>query len=510
MKTKIRNLFSGFCDVDKNISGMENWDTVSYKHTTKLEKYPDSKSFIDSLPIISNRDKWRFAVLSQADEPIIDICNEDGNLGNVYDTSKLNSYVGEEVTLLYSIKKNIQNNKLTIYEYDLFYGFLNDLSLRQFYYAINRILNQYMVFEFYSDSITPFETNSLSVVRHGSIEHKTSAVRDSKKILYCKSNTQWNDLDREILPEDFFTNERTSPLAVLFRKACTIYCAMFVCDNSMLDNSALDLRLCGFKSLHTRINLDKIQNVTVEDALCDKWFKIYEWCYSAGYVPNKLNIARNIISLNCTKESILEINDSTLSAIESNFKIFEQDNVRQYIKVRNEVSQHLLDLQDKINAMVEGFTGEFKKNIVAVFTFFLTLVVVRVVAKGDFLGGFSVPVIQLSFIFILISFVVLIFSRKELSKKEKLYDKHYNQLKERYSFLLSEDEIKKVFEDCDPKKHESHANYIEWQKKVYTWLWGSSLVMLTVFLLWQLFLNTLCLCDILKALLSCFIKNTSV
>ena len=60
-------------------------------------------------------------------------------------------------------------------------------------------------------------------------------------------------------------------------------------------------------------------------------------------------------------------------------------------------------MQREVNAIVDGFASDFKKNILAVFTFFFTVVIVRVISKGDFTGGFTTPVFILSLIFLALS-----------------------------------------------------------------------------------------------------------
>ena len=205
------------------------------------------------------------------------------------------------------------------------------------------------------------------------------------------------------------------------------------------------------------------------------------------------------------------MNESTLDSIKSNFKIFEKDNVRQYIKVRNDVSKTLLDLQEKVNSIVEGFTGDFHKSVISLGTFFLTVMVVRVIANGGIAGAFTRGIALLSLAFIALSAVNLVYSRKTLNRKEKLFTKHYDQLKERYSQLLSEEEEQKMFEDSDPKKDGTHANYILWQKNRYTWIWAIALVIFALLVVWLWCYNLFEMSnigEILKAIVKCFTKNT--
>ena len=255
-----------------------------------------------------------------------------------------------------------------------------------------------------------------------------------------------------LLPEDLHIVEGNvnGALAKYIRQACLLLSACYVADLSGVEKNQWRIRISGFKTLASESNSVKVKALAFDEKSAEQWFDIYDWCYTGGYTSDRLVIARNIISLNCPDYEHLKLNASTLGAIKSNFKIFEQDNVRQYIKVRNDVSKDLLDLQDRINGIVEGFTGDFRKSVVGLGTFFLTAVVVRVLAGGHWTGAFSNEIVTLSYLFIALSAVVLVYSRLSLDKKEKLFSKHYGQLRERYKPLLSKEEADKIFEDCNP------------------------------------------------------------
>ena len=105
------------------------------------------------------------------------------------------------------------------------------------------------------------------------------------------------------------------------------------------------------------------------------------------------------------------------------------------------------------------------------------------VANGQWTGAFTTQIVALSFVFIALSVVLLVYSRLNLEKKEKLFTRHYDQLREWYKSLLSEEEAEKIFVDRNPKIVGTHTNYIQWQKKKYTWIWIGTLVAMSLFLI---------------------------
>ena len=77
----------------------------------------------------------------------------------------------------------------------------------------------------------------------------------------------------------------------------------------------------------------------------------------------------------------------------------------------------------------------------------------------------------------LISIGLLFYSRWELNRKISLFEKHYNQLKNRYKDLLSPRELEEIFEDCDPSKTDNNISFVQQQKALYTKLWFFSILL---------------------------------
>ena len=130
----------------------------------------------------------------------------------------------------------------------------------------------------------------------------------------------------------------------MFEQLCSLLCVCVVADFSSMNKTGLTLRLSGYKMMMMESQAVKTKDLEFDTTSTEQWYKIYDWCYTGGYTSDRLSITRNIISLNCPDINKLKLNDSTLGAIKSNFKIFEKENVRQYIKVRNDVSKTLLDM----------------------------------------------------------------------------------------------------------------------------------------------------------------------
>ena len=511
MKTKVLAIASLFGDATQK-ECCENFQKWEGQFCLTLKKTPEKNDLLAALPAVSERDNWRLRMLCEAGDDLFDI-RKGSDIDAVYDVNQIQPYIEGNVRLVYSIEKSKTEGVLTVYDIAQFVLYIKDLAVTGFFNALYNVLQDKLVLEVWDGEYEQFETQSLAVIKRGEPIPRLGFDKEKRKRTdVCGRYCQWSTKLPGLLPEDAHIedSQKEGELAKYFRQACLLLSACYVADFSGVEKNAWRIRISGFKTLFSEGNVAKVPDLAFDGTSVDQWFDIYDWCYTGGYTSDRLTIARNIISLNCPDFSKLELNKSTLDAIKSNFRIFEQDNVRQYIKVRKDVSSDLLALQDKINSIVEGFTGDFRKSVVGLGTFFLTLVVVRVIAGGQWYEPFSNQIVALSLIFLALSVVILVYSRKTLDKKEQLYTKHYGQLRERYKQLLSTEEADKIFEDDDPNKLATHSNYIQWQKNRYTWIWALTLVAFFVFLVaawcYNLF-ETTNICKIIKCILTCCTKN---
>lgn len=510
MNKEINNILPLFADAENfNIKYHETWDEYECKSTLTLKKIPQMKDLIGVLPHIPNRDSWRFTIESQYSEEIFDINSKYRRLENEAIKEELEPYLNYQINIIYTVSKHLCDNTLTVYEESLFTEHLQNSKLLVFLNAVNKRFKNGLNIEVWTEGFSAFCSSTINFIpKGGQAQANDIEVRQSRNNLqknYCQSD----GLRFVILPEDLLMDSTSNVISLLFRKACVVLSMLYVCDSTKIDDD-VEFHLCGYKTLRTKLSALKLNDLAIDDVFCEKWYDIYNWAYTGGYTLDRLSISRNIISLNCNTNNIVYINESTFRSIKSNFKIFEQDNVRQYIKVRNEVSNMLISMQKEINTIVDGFASDFKKNIIAVFTFFLTVIVIRVISKGDFTGGFTTPVMFLSIIYLCISSGLLYYSRIELDRKKKLFEKHYDQIKERYRILLSEEELREMFEDSDPNKLQSHANYIEWQKNVYTKIWIGSIAALGLFVVvvWMMnLINDESICKLIQSVIKCCIKS---
>lgn len=385
-------------------------------------------------------------------------------------------------------KKNI-NQQISIYYLNDFVKYMKSLSLNGALSIFDKLFNnlERIIFEVQYDSFQELSTNTISIIpKNGEakkyiIDNRTERLDKTKNICHCSIISKY-----KLLPDDFYPQTMSGNLNLdsLFKKLTLIYSAMFLFDVFEVNKDKIQYTLSGYKNIYQNIDISNIDNQSYE-----LFFKIYSWVYEGGNIVDKIGLARNILSLNLEKENLL-LSSTTFEAIKSGYKIYQKENIKQYIEIRNKISEQLIELQNKADKILENFISDFKKSLFAVVSFFATVIVIRVVSKGDFIGGFTIEVTLLSIGFLLISLFIMFFARWEINKQIENYEKLYQQLKERYEDLLDKSDINRILNN--DKNFNSNMEFIKQKRHIYTILWVLSLITLLIILLILYFINHPC------------------
>jgi hypothetical protein len=441
--------------------------------------------------LINSRDKIAIYFFETDDAESIDYISTQANSWSDFITElQTNNLQQGKIKIL--VEKKFGNGQLSIYDIDKFTEYINSLSLSQFLAVINESFNTFLIFEVQDKNYLQWETKTIAFIAMNSTYNmsdignvnRTNRINEARSLCYC-------DIEKyKLLPEDLFCFQfdENNLLQKAFHEACMLYVFSFILDYSAIRQDIYEYKLNGFRTLNGFINTKQLSKVDIDINSCKTVYEIYQWLYSGGNNIDKINIARNIISLNINPTT-LRVEPSAFESILSNYKIYEKENVKQYLQVRNKLSELLIDLQAKISDIVDSFIGDFKKNMLTLISFFISVIVIRVVSKGDFIGGFTNEIIGLSFVFLIISIGMLLYSRWELTKKIDLYNKHYDQIKDRYKGVLSSIELENIFDECDPEKNNKNESFVAKQKKLYTWIWFLSIFLLIIFLVVVYFKN---------------------
>lgn len=401
MEKQIIQLLSLFSKNENiSINYTESWDSVCVTASIILDSIPDSESFLKNIPSVSTRDYWEFKILDEYGDTFLTIHNSSGELAQF----DIDAYKESPISVKFIITKRIQDNKLSIYCIHNFYEYLKEGSLYVFLNALNKRLERNLTLECINDQIEILTTESISIVSKNEtfmilgISDKIKRIRQSEGLIH------WGTYKLQLLPEDIYPcNGINNPLYNIFHQASACLLMMYLFDHISITNTILTLNLCGYRTLNYAIDINVLSNIHIDSNTIKQLFQTYCWCMGGGYVMDKFSIARNILSLNLEKDEI-RLNSPIIDAVKSNFRVYEKENVQQYIQMRNEISNLLIDLQTKINDIAENFTSDFKSNLLVLVSFFASVIVLGVISDASPIAYFSNHIIILSWCFLLISF----------------------------------------------------------------------------------------------------------
>lgn len=506
MEEQIRRLFALFANESEfTIECKETWDYIDITTNIMLSSCPKAEDFLKAIPDVSIRDSWEFKILDDGGSTI---SNRHSKSGNIEEFSDLEAYEDLSISLKFYISKSIVNNYLSIYWVSKFNDFLISLPLISLFNTISSNLNNTLLLECMNDSVELFHTQSIAIFSKGK-EYEVLGIKNRKnRLRQCEGCTHWGTFSLNLLPEDLYSTTNKNPFYNVFIMACEYLIAMYLFDYISITTSQLNLKIDGFKNLSYSINVSNMGDSLIDEFTISQLYEVYNWILSGGYTSDKFSIARNILSINLDSDT-LKISSPIIDSIKSNFRIYEKDNVQQYIQLRNDISSLLVDLQTKINDIVDNFSNDFKNNLLVLVSFFTSVIVFGVISDDSPFAYFSNHIIILSWGFIFISLLYWWYSYREINKKIALFDKHYSQIKSRYEALLDAAELNNIFEECNPDKHGTHSSYLRWQRKHFSILWIVSLSILFIALLTLFISNNLNLFTIIRRILLwiCSIKN---
>lgn len=486
MKSKYNKIFYTISQIftDEEILPKitEDYENITYRYKLTKIKYNQDISF--DIVKINERDSLYISI-SQFNEIKASFSSKNLNFSYIDFKEDIESLDSDEsIDIEIRITKQIFDHTVSIYEYSDFISYLNKLNLKNFLSIFENLMDPEIKFEIqdenFTESVTSLGVSFVSFMNKDLSENLLDEDLKKKIVLKRKTSCFCDDGNFNIIPDHFFisNNSNNNECSNLLRNICMILSYIYISDYFKIFDNSIMLKISGYKNINISQDIQDISSLEIFDKQsCDLIYKIYQWVYAGGNFEGKINIARNIISLNIDSSN-LRLDLLTFDSIKSNFKIFEKENIEQYLQVRNELSSILIDLQEKILNISEQFINDFKNNIFTIISFYISVIIFNVISTGNFVTGFTDPIIMLALVFIILSFIYMFIARWELIKKQKLYEKHYTQLKNRYKDILSNNELNVIFEECNPNISGSNSSFLEEQLNLYTLFWVLSLFLL--------------------------------
>lgn len=513
MINRFKKIFSLFADkIDEVILVSEEYDSLCICCSAKELQFPTEKEFLSEISFINQRDSIHLSFKRDGDV-IENYSSQNGSdFTELIESLKRDKtrYL-ESYEIIITLSKKIIDNTLSVYFTDKFISYLANEAFVNFLFIINKLLNSrkfiYLEVQDQNNKIN-FQTSNICLSNR--FDNDIESIVDIKEVRnkqiknICHSNLLSSYI---FIPEDFYPIDlsKNATLNNLFKKATLIYSIIHLFDIVEVHNLNIEYKLNGYKTLFHKTCYEEIDISSYFE-----YYKIYQWVYSGGSIIDKIGLCRNIISLNLDSNS-LKLNDTTFLAIQSGYKIYQKENVKQYIEIRNKISDQLLEIQKNADKIVDDFISDFKKSLFTFVSFFASVIALRIISKENLDDGFSIEVTLLSFAFLAVAFLVMLYRRKEIAQHVTRYKKFYTNLKKRYQDLLDESDISRILNN--DKDFNENIHYIQQRISSYSKLWVYSIVIFGI-VVSILYVINLCVSHnfivLIKFLLRCSIPNILV
>ncbi|NML71858.1 hypothetical protein HHL23_18950 [Chryseobacterium sp. RP-3-3] len=451
--------------------------TIEYSYPTIL--LPTEETFKDIFTEVKNFDICSvYFSIDQGESAVIK--NDNNFTSSLNDINNLLSSheEGEKINVKINIYKTSNGNQFHFYSKDCFFKYIKSfesLSLANFF-SSSIFDHTSKIYILLNDFVGTLNSSKFFIAAQYQAEEEDYDYRE-KRISNITSNNHSSFFAKlKVLPEDFiFSGNGEIELSVLerFQRLAKILLIASIFDITDLKKESFYYKLNGYKSISESIDADNINIKNLDD-----FYNIYLWIYSSGNILDKIGLARNLISLHLRKDSSLELEGDVFESLKSSYKIYEKQNVKQYIEVRNKMSDQILDYGKRVASFTDNFANGFQKSALSLVTFFSSLIVTRILATPKNNSDFIVYSTLITFVFIGITLVYMIISRFELDEQETRFKKSYEDFKKRYTDLLTEEDIARILNNDE--EHKSDLLYIKKKKKWYTTLWIVVLVLILV------------------------------
>lgn len=391
----------------------------------------------------------------------------------------------DSVELSFFVTKKVSSGVMSVYSIDDLAEFWAEGGLVSSLKKIESFVSQAHVF-FVNGLKSSAQTSSLKFLPFETAGYSSEKARGNRESIYAqrdKTSHFANASQFSFIPEDFCFDD-VDPLlepkvAPLFQELLLVSSLVYLCDFSKFDDMGnIHFRLGGYRLFSKDISAE--ERIPVAGG---EYFDIYKWAYGDGDVIDKVGLARNIISLHLDNDDLIRVQSGTLQSISSGYQVYLKDNVKQYIEIKNKLSEFIQGSSEKASDIAKNVGGYYKNSIWTMYSFFISVFLIRVLSKDNQVLVTD-EVFVLFIAFAIITLIIMKYALNELEDEKSRFIESYQSLKSRYCDLLIPDDLDRILES--DRQHIADLKYIEKKKQDYRWLWGLSIsvVFIVVSLLW--------------------------
>jgi len=443
--TLIEKLTDVFPSADSDISIIERYTKVEIGYATSRVDPFVSEHVSSILHTIADGDKTSLTIrIGDSEVHFRTGVETVANFVSDADTLFRMKDDGDEVFVSLTIDKETTNGIVSIYVFDAFGKWAEETTIDNFLNSLkeNLLANGRLSFKLLDQPTISFGSQYLV------FNSMSPAVSDGDKIELFEKH-QLCDFNRAaefpFKPSAFQIVDRPlveNPFVKKLDTLNAIFLITEIFNQSTLVGNRLTYKLSGLRTFEGELEPPLLTSQSAE-----AYKKIYEWIYSEpSKITDKIGIARNILSIYLQKDSV-EIDDSVYASILSGFNVYLQDNLAKYIEIRSKLNEELTSIAEKASKLGDDYFGNYQKSLASVISFFISVIVLRVLSTGKFEGVFTYEALLLTLLFVILSFGFFGTSLIVLNKSIQRLRERYSCVKDRYRDLLIDADINRILRD---------------------------------------------------------------
>lgn len=400
----------------------------------------------------------------------------------------IENYMDEVISVEIHIQKSLKEGYVTIYSFKDFSKYLYTSILPTVFLQISSLIEKYGAVRcLVCDKKVRIETASIIFSDDKSVVLNKAGIDKTKRkdilnklheISYMK-----DDMVTNLLPQDFKVidvNEEDGELSRFLEQVSLVLCIAYIVNHCELQEYSIRYRLMGYKLLDGEYCILNMENISTP---LDILFKIYTWIYAEDFnTTDKCEIARNILSLHI-KNDWLELGIETYMAIVSGYRVYLKSSVNNYLQIKNDVVDKIVEINGKLSEIAKGYASKVKNNLLALFSFWVTTLIINTIETGKIENIFTRDITILSYAFIVVSLGYLFINYQEVKFEKDQLKKMYDSSKELYTDVLNEEDIRNIY--CNDSTYNNGVVMLDKMIQRYSLFWILSIVVVSI-IIWLL------------------------
>lgn len=431
-------------DIEKCLVN-DNLMNVDIEKKIEFNQLPTYEEISNTISKFNTRDDIQIYLQDESEESLT--ISKNSNNSQEYENFIKNNQQLEEVAYIkINIKKDVNSNKISIYNIDSFftnfckYSLIDNLKF--FNYRFKQANN--IIFVNY-DNEYMFNTNSIIMTNS---DNEITIVQENReeKIEKCNGVSNFaNNVELGLIPDDFsiISTNINNEFVERLQKFKIIFSLIYIADYSYIDEEFLKIKLNGLRNRDYIIKLNEFNY----KSQYEEFYRIFCWIFQDANEYDKIALTRNVIGMYCKYSHILDIDEKTFLAIKSNYNIYLKENVDKYIELKNKLTEFVINSSNQINDIIGNFVGNFEKNIAAFITFILGTIIANIVSDSPLDNILTKDVISIIIAILIGSIVYLGITIIVTYFKFMNYKRNYDNLKESYTEILNQQDIDIIFKN---------------------------------------------------------------